>query len=127
MPKILVVDDEPEILYLVRLMLERQGHEVVEARNGDECLEKLKNTSPDLILLDIMMPGLDGWEICRKIKREKKTKDIPVVMLTVRTSEESVKKSFEYALCDAHINKPFERKQLIKTVSDLLSFKSESK
>lgn len=120
MPKILLVDDEPEILYLVRMMLERGGYEVVEAKNGDECLEKLQRTTPDLILLDIMMPGLDGWEICRKIKNDRETKDIPVVMLTVRTSEDSIKKSFEYAGCDAHINKPFDRKHLLDIIGEFL-------
>jgi CheY-like chemotaxis protein len=120
MPRIMLVDDEPEIVYLVKLMLEREGYEVIEAKNGDECLEKLQSTMPDLILLDIMMPGLDGWEICRNIKESKKTRDIPVVMLTVRTSEDSVKKSYEYAGCDAHINKPFDRKHLIDTIEEFL-------
>jgi CheY-like chemotaxis protein len=102
------------------MMLEREGYEVIEAKNGDECLEKLQNTTPDLIILDIMMPGLDGWEICRKIKEAKETRDIPVVMLTVRTSEDSIKKSYEYAGCDAHINKPFDRKQLLDTIEEFL-------
>lgn len=120
MPKIMLVDDVPEIIYLVRMMLEREGYEVIEAKNGDECLEKLQNTAPDLIILDIMMPGLDGWEICRKIKEAKETRDIPVVMLTVRTSEDSIKKSYEYAGCDAHINKPFDRKHLLDTIEEFL-------
>jgi CheY-like chemotaxis protein len=120
MPKILLVDDEPEILYLVRLMLEHEGYEVIEAKNGDECLKKLRSTAPDLILLDIMMPGLDGWEICRRIKADKETKNIPVVMLTVRTSEDSIKKSFEYAGCDAHLNKPFDRRHLLDIIGKLL-------
>ncbi len=120
MPKILLVDDEPEIVYLVRLVLEREGHEVIGALDGRDCLKKLREDKPDLIILDIMMPGLDGWEICRKIKEAEGTRDIPVIMLTVRTSGDSIKKSYEYAGCDAHINKPFDRKQLLCTIDEPL-------
>jgi CheY-like chemotaxis protein len=119
MTKILVVDDEPEILLLVKLMLEKNGYEVIEARNGTECLEKL-GERPDLVVLDVMMPGDDGWEVCRKIKSDEKTKDIPVILLTVRTSEKSRRKSMEYAGADAHINKPFEMAELLETVRRLL-------
>lgn len=119
MAKILVVDDEPEILLLVKMMLERNGYDTSGAKNGDECLEKLSE-KPDLIVLDVMMPGDDGWEVCRKIKTNKKTKDIPVVLLTVRTSEKSRRKSIEYAKADAHINKPFEMAELLETVNKLL-------
>lgn len=121
MSDILVVDDEPEIVYLVKMMLEQRGHRVAEAGNGEECLKHLEKGKPDLIVLDVMMPGLKGWDVCKKIKGSKETKDIPVVMLTVRTSEDSVKKSYEYAHCDAHINKPFEMKELLDTVDALLN------
>ncbi len=119
MAKILVVDDEPEILMLVRMMLEKHGYETIEARNGEECLQKLKE-NPDLIILDVMMPGDDGWEVCRKIKKNQQKKDIPVILLTVRTSEKSRKKSLEYAGADAHVNKPFEMAELLETVKKLL-------
>jgi CheY-like chemotaxis protein len=119
MAKILVVDDEPEILMLVKMMLEKHGYDTIEARNGDECLEKLKE-KPDVIVLDVMMPGDDGWEVCRKIKKDQESKDIPVILLTVRTSEKSRKKSIEYAGADAHVNKPFEMSELLETVKNLL-------
>ena len=120
MAKILLVDDEPEIVVLTKIMLEKDGHEVVVARNSGECFERLNAEIPDLILLDVMMPGDNGWEACRKIKGDEKTQDIPVAMFTVRTSDESVEKSFKYSHADAHINKPFGKKDLLDTVERLL-------
>ncbi len=120
MSDILIVDDEPEILYLVKMMLERHGHRTAEARNGEECLKCLGEGKPDLIILDVMMPGLKGWDVCKKIKDSKATSSIPVILLTVRTSEDSIKKSFDSG-ADAHINKPFEMKELLDTVDDLLN------
>jgi CheY-like chemotaxis protein len=121
MARILVVDDEPEIVVLMRIILERSGHEVMIASNSAECFEKLKEKKPDLILLDVMMPGgEDGWEACRKIKEDEKTRDIHVAMFTVRTSDDSVEKSYESG-ADAHINKPFDRKEFLHTVEGLLA------
>jgi DNA-binding response OmpR family regulator len=93
---------------------------MVTAKNGKDGLKVLENDSPDLILLDIMMPGEDGWEIARKIKSNEKTKNIPIAMFTVRVSEKSVQKSMEYALADAQIDKPFETEELLKVINDLL-------
>ncbi len=120
MARILLVDDEPEIVRLTGLMLKKVGYETVAANDSVECFEKLKAGKPDLILMDVMMPGDDGWVTCRKIKENEKTKDILVAMFTVRTSDDSVKKSFEYAHADAHIKKPFNRKELLDTVKGLL-------
>ncbi len=119
MARILVVDDEPEIVFLAKMILEKEGHEVVVASDSTECFEKLKTEKPDLILLDIMLSGDDGWSTCRKIKEDEKTKDIPVAMFTVRTSEESVEKSYECG-ADAHINKPFDRTEMLDTIKQLL-------
>ncbi len=118
--KIMVVDDEPDIRYLLREMLEKEGYEVVEAGDGRECLEKLKKERPDLILLDVMLPGMLGWEVSRRIKEEEATRSIPVAMLTVRTAEEDKVKSLEESLADWHISKPMDRKKLIETVKWLL-------
>lgn len=120
MAKIMFADDAPETVFVVKLMLERAGHEVVVAYNGDECLEKLKDVKPDLILLDIMMPGKDGWEVCRTIKESGETRDIPVVIFTVLFDEESVKKSRECG-ADAHISKPFEWADLLDTIERVLT------
>ena len=120
MPKILLVDDEPEIVVLTRMMLEKAGYRVEVAKDSAECFERLKVEKPDLILMDIMMPGDDGWVTCRKIKENEKTKDIPVAMFTVRSSDDSVERSFKYSHADAHINKPFQMKELLDTVKGLL-------
>jgi DNA-binding response OmpR family regulator len=120
MAKILLIDDEAEILLLTSRILEKEGFKMVTAKNGKDGLKVLENDSPDLILLDIMMPGEDGWEIARKIKSNEKTKNIPIAMFTVRVSEKSVQKSMEYALADAQIDKPFETEELLKVINDLL-------
>ncbi len=120
MKKIMVVDDDPGILKLVRIILEKEeGYEVVEVESGEECLKRLKKEKPDLILLDVMMRGKDGWEICRKIKADEKHRDIPVAMLTVRASEEDMNKSLECG-ADTHINKPFDVEDLLDQVERLL-------
>ncbi len=120
MARILLVDDEPDIRYITKRMLEKEGHEIIEACDGEECLQKLESEKPDLILLDVMMPGLKGWEVCRKIKAEEKTRSIPVVMFTVRTSEEDLEESRKCG-AEAHINKPFEREELLRVVNRVLS------
>ena len=120
MARILLVDDDPEIRSLTRRILENNGYKVSVVVDGKECIDVLEKDRPDLILLDVMMPGLDGWEVCMKIKGSAKTRDIPVVMFTVRTSEDSVEKSLNYAMADAQINKPFKMKKLLDTVDRLL-------
>ncbi len=121
MTKILLVDDEPDIVIVSKMVLEKEGYEVIVAKNGEQCMNMLEKDRPDLILLDIMLPGLDGWEICKKIKKDATTKDIPVVMFTVRVSEKSVERSLEYAHADAQIGKPFETVELLNTVRHLLN------
>jgi DNA-binding response OmpR family regulator len=112
----MLVDDEPELRFLVKRMLKREGYEVIEAANGEESLEMLKTIKPGLILMDVRMPGLDGWEVCKRIKENPKTKNIPVIIFSVRDSEESLKRSFEYAHADAHIGKPFEIREFIDKI-----------
>lgn len=80
--RVLVVDDDPGVRYMVRRILENRGIEVDEAENGAEALESLKETKPDLVLLDVMMPGMNGWEVLRRIKGDENLKSIPVAMLS---------------------------------------------
>jgi CheY-like chemotaxis protein len=120
MARILLVDDEASIVVLTKKVLEKEGHEVVVAENGKECMKVLGKDTPDLILMDVMMPGDDGWEMCKEIKENEKTKDIPVVMFTVRTSEDEVEKSLNYAHADAQINKPFNIDELTEVVGRFL-------
>ncbi|MDI6655721.1 MAG: response regulator [Candidatus Hydrothermarchaeota archaeon] len=119
MAKIMVVDDDPDMRLVLRCLLEREGYKVLEAENGEKCLREAEKKKPDLILLDIMMPGLDGWEVCRMLKESPATASIPVSMLSVRKEEEDVKKSFEYAHADAHLGKPVKSEELISTVERL--------
>jgi CheY-like chemotaxis protein len=120
MPIINVVDDDESTRYMLRLMLEKEGYDVVEAESGEECLEKFDHLKPDLILLDITMTGIDGWEVCRQIKNRMPNILVPISMLSARKTEEDIKRSREYARADAHIKKPIDRKELLDTVRILL-------
>lgn len=120
MSKIMVVDDEADMRFMVRKILENEGFDVEEAESGKAALEKLKNVTPDLILLDVMMPGLDGWETCKRIRQNKNTESVTVAMLTVKSSDEDKVASFDEGLADWHISKPFKKKRFIQTVKWLL-------
>lgn len=117
MSRILVVDDEKDVVYVVRRILEDIGHKVLGAGSGGECLEILKKDKPDLILLDIMMPGLDGWQTLELIRRQEGLLNIPVAMLTAKSltpetaAREDIKELFDY------IEKPFSKESLIKKVN----------
>ena len=87
--KILVVDDEPDFLRMIKMRLEAKGYDVVTATNGKEALENFKSEKPDAVLLDIMMPGIDGLQVLRKIRRH--DKDLPVFIITAFSSEERIK------------------------------------
>jgi CheY-like chemotaxis protein len=120
MPIINVVDDDESTRYMLRLMLEREGYDVVEAESGEECLETFDHLKPDLILLDITMTGINGWEVCRQIKERMPNILVPISILSARKTEEDIKRSMEYAHADAHIKKPVDRKELLDTVKILL-------
>jgi CheY-like chemotaxis protein len=120
MKKILVIDDEPDIVFLIKLILEKEGYRVIEANSGSEGLELAKKEKPDLILLDVMMPDMLGWEVSKKIKSDKELQKIPVAMLTVKSAAEDKLKSLEEARADWHIAKPIDRDKLISTVAWLL-------
>ena len=124
MAKIMVVDDDPMIRNLVRMLLEEKGYEVMESENGLDCLEKLiEGERPDLILLDVMMPKMDGWEVSRRIKTNEVLKDIPICILTAKTTTMDALMSLESAHADWHLNKPISKNILIQTVEWILSGK----
>jgi CheY-like chemotaxis protein len=127
MTKIMLVDDEPDVIYLIKKILEREGYEVVEVYNGKDCLERVEGENPDLIVLDVMMPGIDGWEVSRTLKTRENTKNIPIVMLTVRVSEDSVEKSFKYAHADGHIGKPVNTEKMLNTLKWVLENRGKGK
>jgi CheY-like chemotaxis protein len=119
--KILLVDDEPDIVYLVRKYLENGGYEVVEAYGGLEAIRKTRKERPDLVLLDIMMPDLDGWDVSRALKSREETRHIPIVMLSVKASHDSRLKSRKYAHADAHLGKPASGREILETVGTFLN------
>ncbi|KAB2944674.1 MAG: response regulator [Candidatus Methanoperedens sp.] len=118
MEKIMVVDDEPDTVDLIKLVLETEGFEVISAYSGKECLEKLKIEKPSMILLDLMMPGMDGWEVFHEIK--KKYEDIPVAILTVSDRDIDKMLGLHVLKADDYIIKPFGRQELIDRIRSIL-------
>lgn len=117
---ILIVDDEEDILFILKSVLSRNGYNVKEAYSGEEAIEALKKEKPDLIFMDIMMPGIDGWDAARHIKTDPKTKDIPISMLSVKSDTEDKKRSMKYAMADEHLSKPIDFNNLINTADSLI-------
>jgi two-component system KDP operon response regulator KdpE len=109
---ILVVDDEPKLLDLVRTILEKEEYLVIEARNGYEALQKAREALPDLILLDVMMPEMDGFEALRELR---KSTNVPVLMLTVQATESDKVRGLELG-ADDYVAKPFDHRELISRV-----------
>ena len=121
MKKILVVDDDPANVYLLRELLSKK-YEIETAANGTEAIEKVKDISPDLILLDVMMPGLNGYEVCRQLKGDHKTMNIPIVMVTSLTDRDDRIMSIE-AGADDFLSKPIDWIELGARVKSLLRIK----
>lgn len=119
--KILVVDDNPEVRSTIRMILEKEGHKVAEAVNGPKALEIVRAEKPDLILLDVMMPEVDGWKVAKTIKEDPMLKDIKICMLTVKSSTLDALMSLDYAHADWHLSKPVDRKELLRVINELLS------
>lgn len=103
---VLVVDDEADILELIKYNLEKDGHAVESASTGEAGLERARLLCPDAIILDLMLPGMDGLEVCRLLKRDVRTKDIPIIMLTARGEENDIVKGLEIG-ADDYVTKPF--------------------
>jgi two-component system, sensor histidine kinase and response regulator len=119
---ILIVDDVEENVQLLGNILQEQKFDVSFASNGKYALEVLESETPDLIMLDIMMPDMDGFEICKKIKENPRNKDIPIIFLTAKTQQEDIIKGFEMGAVD-YVTKPFELSELLARVNNHLSLK----
>lgn len=124
MAKVLVIDDESEIRHITRKLLESAGHEVIEAEDGEEGLQILEEERPDVILLDIMLPGIDGWEVCKRIKSKDELEEIPIAIFTVKDGDEDVFNSLR-CNADLHITKPFENELLLDAVNALLENRAQ--
>lgn len=123
--KILVVDDEKDILDLVEYNLKQEGYKVTCVLTGEEALDSIREKKPDLILLDLMLPGVDGFEVCRQLKRDEQTRDIPVVMLTAKGEDIDVVTGLELG-ADDYIVKPFSPRILIARIRAVLRKKQAS-
>jgi DNA-binding response OmpR family regulator len=122
MPKkrILIVDDESDLIELVKLRLEANGYEVMVAGDGQSGLDKARAEKPDLIVLDVMLPKIDGYKVCRMLKFDEKYRHIPIIMFTAR-AQESDRKTGEQVGADAYITKPFDPAALLLKMNDLLN------
>jgi len=120
-PRILIVDDEPDNRQVLRTLLSlKGGYEVDQAADGEEALSRVADAIPHLILLDVMMPGIDGFTVCRRIKAEARTRDIPVILLTAKGDVRSKIKGLE-AGADDYITKPFHPDEVLARVRSLLT------
>lgn len=114
-PKILVIEDEPSQVELLKFNLDRQGYDVVVAMDGEEGVQSARDELPDLILLDWMLPSLPGVEVCRHLRRNKATREIPIIMLTARSEERDKVRGLEVG-ADDYITKPYSIKELIARI-----------
>jgi len=117
--RILVVDDDENILSLERTILEQKGFDVTTAGGGVEALKLLGDQTFDLVLLDVMMPEVDGFTVCRKIKEDPRTKEVPVIFLTAKGGGEALAEGFESGAV-MYINKPFTANKLLTIVNTML-------
>ena len=116
--KILLVDDEKDLVSTVTFRLEANGYEVVVAYDGEEALRLAKSEAPDLIILDLMLPKIDGYKVCATLKNDRKYKHIPVMLFSAR-AQETDRRSGKAAGADAYMTKPFEPKALLEKVKEL--------
>jgi two-component system alkaline phosphatase synthesis response regulator PhoP len=113
--RILVAEDERDVAELIRYTLDREGFEVVVATNGADALRQARDSRPDLVLLDLMLPQVNGWELCRRLKQDPATRALPVIMLTARSEEGDKVLGFELG-ADDYVTKPFSTRELVARV-----------
>jgi two-component system alkaline phosphatase synthesis response regulator PhoP len=122
--RILVVDDEVHLAKIIEFTLKHEGYSVSVAFDGEEALEKIRNDSPDLIILDLMLPIVDGYRICNRLKADERYMNIPVIILTARNIErENIEEPIQ---ADLFMEKPFNTDKLLKNILDVLEPKSRS-
>ena len=117
--KVLVVDDEENIRMLVKFNLEKAGYEVLEASDGNKAIETAVNSTPDIVILDLMLPGIDGLEVCRNLKRHPRTAALPIIMLTAKSDEIDRVIGLELG-ADDYMTKPFSQRELVARIKAVL-------
>lgn len=120
--RILIVDDEPDLLMALRIRLSAAGFDVIMAKDGAEGLEKARSEKPDLIILDLMLPKINGYKVCRFLKFDENFKNIPVIMLTARAEEDDKTLGLETG-ADSYMTKPFDNKELVNAINNHLNIK----
>ena len=116
---ILVVDDEEDLLELVRYTLAKEGHSITCVDTGEKAVESVRRRMPDIIVLDLMLPGIDGLEVCRRLKRDSKTREVPIIMLTAKSEERDVITGLDGG-ADDYVTKPFSPKVLHARIKSLM-------
>ena len=117
--KILIVDDEVQLVEMVKMRLEASGYEIIFAHDGQEGLDKAKKEKPDLMILDLMLPKIDGYKVCRMLKFDEKYKQIPIILFSARAQDEDKQMGKEVG-ADAYITKPFDPQALLGKIKELL-------
>jgi two-component system alkaline phosphatase synthesis response regulator PhoP/two-component system response regulator VicR len=124
MPRVLVVDDEVNIVRLIQVNLERHGYQVTTANNGVQALEKIREDRPDLLVSDVMMPEMDGFELLANVRRDPSLSDLPVIMLTAKAQDRDVMEGYTRG-ADMYLTKPFNPAELLNFAKRILSSQSE--
>jgi two-component system response regulator VicR len=119
--RILCIEDESEMIDLTRLVLEREGFEVLGAVGGQQGLELMQQQPPDLVLLDLMMPDMDGWEVYRQMKMDETLANVPVIIVTARAQNIDKVLGLQVAKVDDYVTKPFGPKELLHSINRILS------
>jgi DNA-binding response OmpR family regulator len=122
--KVVCVEDEPEIIDLIRLILGRKGFDLTGATGGLEGLEAVRRVKPDLVLLDLMMPDMDGWEVYQQMKADPELKNIPVIVVTAKAQSIDKILGLHIAKVDDYVTKPFGPQELLQSVERVLSAKA---
>ncbi len=125
--RVVCIEDEPEMIDLVKLILSRKGYQVVGAMGGREGLEAIAREKPDLVLLDLMMPDMDGWEVYQKMKANDGTKTIPVIVVTAKAQSIDKVLGLHIAKVDDYITKPFGPQDLLESVEKVLAQREQDK
>jgi DNA-binding response OmpR family regulator len=120
MPRILIVDDEPNIVLALELLMKREGYEIRTVGDGEKAVELAGTFRPDLILLDVMMPRMDGYEVCQHIRSDPSLKGISILMLTAKGREVEREKGLALG-ADLYITKPFSTREVVRKVKELLA------
>jgi len=123
--QILCIEDDEEMIDLIRLILTRKGFEVRGASSGAAGLEKIRNEKPDLVLLDLMMPEMDGWEVYQQIKSDEATQNIPVIVVTAKAQSIDRVLGLHIAKVDDYISKPFSPQELLDSIESVLNRKAK--